>query len=128
MLTQSILKKTARLYTDKDLSDPMISPINNEFSGISPLLIQTGEIEVLVDDSKILSKKLNGAGAMVQLEIWEEMFHVFNMGIGMAVIISPESLEELRVAEVVEQDLKIEDGVIVTYRTKLRISFKFKDE
>lgn len=38
------------------------------------------------------------------------------------------SLEELRVAEVVEQDLKIEDGVIVTYRIKLRISFKFKDE
>ena len=38
------------------------------------------------------------------------------------------SLEELRVAEVVEQDLKIEDGKIVTYRTQLRISFKFKDE
>jgi len=78
MLTQSILKKTARLYTDKDLSDPMISPINNEFSGISPLLIQTGEIEVLVDDSKILSKKLNEAGAIVQLEIWEGMFHVWH--------------------------------------------------
>lgn len=38
------------------------------------------------------------------------------------------SLEELRVAEVVEQDLKIEDGAVVAYRTKLRISFKFKDE
>jgi len=78
MLSQSILKKTARLYTDKILSSPMISPINNEFSGISPLLIQTGELEVLVDDSKILSKKLNKAGATVQLEIWEEMFHVWH--------------------------------------------------
>ena len=38
------------------------------------------------------------------------------------------SLEELRVAEVVEQDLKIEDGAIVAYRMKLRISFRFKDE
>ncbi len=78
MLSQSILKKTARLYTDKDLSNPLISPINSKFSGISPILIQTGEHEVLVDDSKILSKKLNKAGATVQLEIWAEMFHVWH--------------------------------------------------
>ena len=45
-----------------------------------------------------------------------------------AIIRASRSLEELRVAEVVEQDLKIEDGAVVAYRTKLRISFKFKDE
>ena len=45
-----------------------------------------------------------------------------------AIVRASKSLEELRVAEVVEQDLKIEDGVVVAYRTKLRISFKFKDE
>ncbi|WP_299976567.1 alpha/beta hydrolase [Desulfobacula sp.] len=78
MLSQSILKKTALFYTDKDLSNPLISPINNNFSGISPVLIQTGEHEVLVDDSKILSKKLTKAGATVQLEIWEGMFHVWH--------------------------------------------------
>lgn len=38
-----------------------------------------------------------------------------------------ESLEELRIAEVVEQDLKIEEGKIVAYRTKLRLSFRFRD-
>ena len=45
-----------------------------------------------------------------------------------AIVRASKSLEELRVAEVVEQDLKIEAGVVVAYRTKLRISFKFKDE
>ncbi len=45
-----------------------------------------------------------------------------------AIARASKSLEELRVAEVVEQDLKIEEGAIVAYRTKLRISFKFKDE
>lgn len=45
-----------------------------------------------------------------------------------AIVRASQSLEELRVAEVVEQDLKIEEGVVVAYRTKLRISFKFKDE
>ena len=37
------------------------------------------------------------------------------------------SLNDLRVAEVVEQDLKIEDNKVTAYRTKLRISFKFQD-
>ncbi len=39
-----------------------------------------------------------------------------------------ESLEDLRVAEVVSEDLKIENGKVVAYRTKVSISFKFKDD
>lgn len=39
-----------------------------------------------------------------------------------------QSLEDLRVAEMVSQDLKIENGKITAYRTKLRVSFKFRDE
>ncbi len=78
MLSQSILKKTARLYTDQDLSLPLISPVNNKFSGITPLLIQTGEQEVLIDDSKILAENLTRSGVMVQLEIWKDMFHVWH--------------------------------------------------
>jgi flavin-binding protein dodecin len=38
------------------------------------------------------------------------------------------SLKDLRVAEVAEQDLKIENGKVVAYRTKLRVSFRFHDE
>jgi dodecin len=36
-----------------------------------------------------------------------------------------ESLRGLRVAEVVEQDLDLGDGKTITYRTKLRVSFKY---
>lgn len=36
------------------------------------------------------------------------------------------SLRDLRVAEVVEQDLVIEDGKVTAYRTKLNISFKYE--
>ena len=79
LLNLDALQKTARLYTDRDdLSNPLISPVNNDFSGICPVLIQTGENEVLIDDSKILAKKLEQAGAIVQLDIWEEMFHVWH--------------------------------------------------
>jgi flavin-binding protein dodecin len=39
-----------------------------------------------------------------------------------------ESLRGLRVAEVVQQDLDISEGDAITFRTKLRISFKSEGE
>ena len=38
------------------------------------------------------------------------------------------TLEDLRVAEVTSQDVKIENGKVTAYRTKLSLSFKFRDE
>lgn len=35
------------------------------------------------------------------------------------------SLRDLRIAEVSEQDVVIENGTISAYRTKLKVSFKF---
>jgi flavin-binding protein dodecin len=37
-----------------------------------------------------------------------------------------ETLRDLRIAQVVEQDLQIEDGKVVAYRSKLKVSFKFE--
>lgn len=37
-----------------------------------------------------------------------------------------QTLRDLRVAEVVEQDLVIEDGKVRAYRTKLKLSFKYE--
>ena len=36
------------------------------------------------------------------------------------------SLRDLRVAEVVQQDIVIENGKIEAYRTKLKVSFKYE--
>jgi dodecin len=44
-----------------------------------------------------------------------------------AVKMASKSLTDLRIAEVVEQDLQIENGKVTCYRTKLSISFKYKD-
>ena len=38
------------------------------------------------------------------------------------------SLRDLRVAEVVEQDLVIENGKVEAFRTKLNVSFKYEDK
>lgn len=37
-----------------------------------------------------------------------------------------ETLRDLRVAEVVQQDLDLGEGDAITYRTKLSVSFKFE--
>jgi len=38
------------------------------------------------------------------------------------------SLRDLRVATVAEQDMKIEDGRIIAYRVRLKLSFKIEGE
>jgi len=50
---------------------------------------------------------------------WEEAATV-------AVERAAEHLRELRVAEVVEMDMVIEDGKVQLYRTKLKLSFKYE--
>jgi dodecin len=41
-----------------------------------------------------------------------------------AVVEASRTLRDLRVAEVIQQDLVIEDGDVVLFRTKVRLSFK----
>ncbi len=38
------------------------------------------------------------------------------------------SLEDIRVAEVVEQDLKMENDKVSAYRVKMKVSFKYHEE
>ena len=53
-------------------------------------------------------------------ESWEKAAEV-------AVTRAAQSLRDLRVAEVVKQDVHIEDGKIVAYRVRLNVSFRFED-
>jgi hypothetical protein len=43
-----------------------------------------------------------------------------------AVDLASKSLRDLRVAEVVELDMQIEDGKVVAYRAKVKLSFKYE--
>ena len=45
-----------------------------------------------------------------------------------AVTTAAKSLKDLRIAEVVEQDLQIEDGKVSAYRVKVKVSFKFQSD
>lgn len=54
----------------------------------------------------------------VSSESWEAAARV-------AIQTAAKSVRELRVAEVVRQDLTIQDGGVLNYRVRLGISFKF---
>jgi hypothetical protein len=43
-----------------------------------------------------------------------------------AVEIAGKSLRDLRVAEVVQFDMKVENGKVVAYRARVKISFKYE--
>jgi dodecin len=45
-----------------------------------------------------------------------------------AVRTASESIRDLRVAEVVKQDIHLDEGGAITYRTKLQLSFKYEPE
>jgi flavin-binding protein dodecin len=45
-----------------------------------------------------------------------------------AIETASKTLRELRVAEVVRQDLTIDSGRVVTYRVRLNVSFKYEPE
>jgi flavin-binding protein dodecin len=44
-----------------------------------------------------------------------------------AVETARKTLKDLRVAEAVEFDMKVEDGKVTAYRTKVKISFKYQE-
>ncbi len=67
-------------YLDQaDPRNPLASPVFGDYRGIPPLLIQTGEHEMLRDDSIRVAKKARADGIPVKLEIWPGMVHVFQI-------------------------------------------------
>lgn len=64
---------------DADLSDPNISPIEGDFSGLPPMLIHAGTREVFLGDSARLAEKARRAGVNVTLRVFDGLFHLFHL-------------------------------------------------
>ena len=61
------------------MTSPLLSPLFGDFRGFPPTLVQVGSNEILYSDSLRLRERMQAAGVHCQLEVWEDMWHVFQM-------------------------------------------------
>jgi len=74
------LRKAAQAYAQgHDLTIPFISPQFASFENFPPTLIHVGELEALLDDSRVLAKRMSTDGASVELKVYPGMWHVWQV-------------------------------------------------
>ena len=80
MLTPDYLHAVSKAYAaEMDPASPQLSPLFASFEDFPPTLIQVGTHEILLSDSQRLCQKMKEAGVSCRLEVWEDMWHVFQM-------------------------------------------------
>jgi epsilon-lactone hydrolase len=78
ILTQEGLRVRAPEYVaGADASDPLISPIFGDLSGLPPLLIQVGSHEILLSDALRLAARAATTDVAVTLDVTPGVPHVF---------------------------------------------------
>jgi epsilon-lactone hydrolase len=80
------------LGPDGSLRDPFVNPTYGDLTGLGPIYIQVGGDEVLLDDAAQLTAAAEKAGVEVQLDVFPEMQHTFQMAAGRA----PEADDAIR--------------------------------
>ncbi|MEO6092590.1 MAG: alpha/beta hydrolase fold domain-containing protein [Novosphingobium sp.] len=83
----------AQVYLGADTAKdhPLASPLFGDLSGLPPVLIQVGSIEILLDDALRVAAKIRAQGGQCECEVWHDMPHDW-MLIGML----PEARKALR--------------------------------
>jgi monoterpene epsilon-lactone hydrolase len=80
MVTQENLAGSAKQYYGAhNPKDPLVSPVHADFSGLPPMLIHVGDAEILLDDATRVAKSAKAAGVNVELEVWDDMPHVWHV-------------------------------------------------
>ena len=74
---------------DADPKNPYLSPVFGDFVGLPPMLMQVGSEEMMLSDTLSAAGLARKAGIKRRLSVYEGMFHVFQMSLGLF----PESRE-----------------------------------
>jgi monoterpene epsilon-lactone hydrolase len=87
------IRYVAGYYCNADqITEPLASPVYADVGGLPPIFIQVGSDEVLLSDSTRLADKVRASDGEVEIEIWQGMWHVFQVFVG----VMPESGEAIR--------------------------------
>ena len=92
--TENIAEFAAAYLGGKSPWDPYASPLHADLHGLPPLLLQVASTELLLDDSRRVHEKIQQAGGVSKLEIYNDLFHGWQMTDG----IVPEARASLSTA------------------------------
>ena len=80
MVGRENLMVSAKTYLGgADPRAPLAAPLYADLHGLPPILIQVGDAEVLLDDSTRLAGIAREAGVEVQMDVWDDMIHVWHV-------------------------------------------------
>ena len=83
LCSTDFLNILARTFLAGELpTHPDASPVYANLHGLSPVMIQAGENEVMLSDAIRLAGNLAEARVRTTLEVWPEMFHVWHLFAG----------------------------------------------
>lgn len=77
MLREGLLVAAADYCGNISPDHHLISPVNADLSDLPTMLIQVGGLEIMLDDSVVFAARAQDAGTQADLEIWPDMWHVF---------------------------------------------------
>ena len=81
LLSIETLETGINYYVPKnmDKSDPTISPLFADLTGLPPILVQVGSKEILLDDAQRFKERAEQANVKVDFKIYTGMWHNFQM-------------------------------------------------
>lgn len=59
--------------------NPLMSPLRGNLAGLPPTLLQVSATEMLFDDAQRYANKARAAGSPVELQVWNDMVHVWQL-------------------------------------------------
>ena len=81
VISRERLGAAGRWYAgQRDLRDPMASPLFADAAGLPPLLIHAGGDETMLDDSRLFAERARAAGVDVTFTVYDGMWHVHHWG------------------------------------------------
>ena len=78
VFSKDALFGAAKQYTyENNLENELVSPLRGEFKNFPPVFMQCGSDEILLADAELLKQKIENSGGIVELDIHENMPHLF---------------------------------------------------
>ena len=74
---EGLLEFGSRWCGDLPMSDPMVSPLNADLSGLGPLTVFSGTRDILNPDARLLVEKAGAAGVEVEYHEQAGLVHVY---------------------------------------------------